>query len=335
MTGAISFDDWKLAQGFKPQNPNAAEVSATYVNQLDLNLVRQMVATQSAANDIAFYVCNHPGPVGMTQTEVNDVIDAGLNNQKLVACVAMEWSTTPGVNGGAPFTKFLTFGPDGSLLPSINLDGRGEKYMPGACVACHGGTQYNGHFPDKGNPSPLLGSGFLPFDTGNYLFSVGAGLTELEQSDAFHALNQLVVATEAPGRTSLATLIQGWYPDPASTVLNKEYVPSVWAAEAVQTPGADRFYREVIGSSCRTCHISMNTDFNWDNVILHPQDGHLTAQHVCGGTADVANNASMPNALISRDRVSERVNADPALASLTALYLGCTAPLPDPVYPKR
>jgi hypothetical protein len=335
MTGAISFDDWKLAQGFKPQNPNATEVSANYVNKMDLNLVRQMVATQSAANDIAFYVCNHPGPVGVTQDEVNDVIDVGLNNQKLVACVAMEWSTTPGVNGGAPFTKFLTFAPDGSLLPSINLDGRGEKYMPGACIACHGGTQYNGHFPDKGNPSPLLGAGFLPFDTGNYLFSVGAGLSELEQSDAFHALNQLVAATEAPGRTSLATLMQGWYPDPASTVLNKEYVPSVWAAEAVTTPGADVFYKEVIGSSCRTCHISMNVDFNWDNVILHPQDGHLTSQHVCGGTADVANNASMPNALISRDRVAERVNADPNLARLTALYLGCIAPLPDPVYPKR
>ena len=43
----------------------------------------------------------------------------------------------------------------------------------------------------------------------------------------------------------------------------------------------------------------------------------------------------MPNALTSRDRVSERVLADPALAALMTSFLGCAAPLPDPVYPRR
>ena len=51
--------------------------------------------------------------------------------------------------------------------------------------------------------------------------------------------------------------------------------------------------------------------------------------------ADVAVNASMPNALISRDRVAERVQADPSLAALMTTFLGCDVPLPDPVYPKR
>ena len=43
----------------------------------------------------------------------------------------------------------------------------------------------------------------------------------------------------------------------------------------------------------------------------------------------------MPNALVSRDRVAERVRADPALAALMTQFLGCDAPRPDPVYPAR
>jgi len=43
---------------------------------------------------------------------------------------------------GLPFARFLIFGPNGDLLPSVNLDGNGEKFVPGACVACHGGRNY-------------------------------------------------------------------------------------------------------------------------------------------------------------------------------------------------
>jgi mono/diheme cytochrome c family protein len=337
----ISFEDWKSQQQFAPYNTTLPQVSADYINKMDLNLMRHMVATQSAANDIAFYVCNHPGPVGSTQTEVDQVIAVGQANQKLVACVAMEWSTSPGVNNGLPFTKFLTFAADGTLLPSVNLDGRGEKYMPGACVACHGGSQYNGSFAKQGNPSPLLGSGFLPFDTGNYLFGSGAGLSEVAQSASFRALNQLVSATALnpnlsptdPAQPPVVPLVQGWYADGTNN-LNKNYVPPVWlAADAQpQTVGAALFYQQIVGSSCRTCHASLGPTYDWDSTLLSPS---RASTHVCGGTDALALNASMPNALISRDRVSERVLANPALGALMTQFLGCTTPLPDPVYPKR
>ncbi|MDE2452827.1 MAG: hypothetical protein KGL43_04475, partial [Burkholderiales bacterium] len=237
MIGAISLDDWLRQHGFAPYAGTNAQVAATYVNRMDLNLVRQMFATQKSAQDIAFYVCNHPGPDGSSQAEVDAAIDtvtAGVNN---VACVAMEWSVTPGVNNNQPFTKFLTFAPDGSLLASVNLDGRGEKYMPGTCVACHGGSVYNGRLPDQGNPSPYLGSGFLPFDTGNYLFSSAPGLSEAEQSDSIHALNLLVMATEASTTTPTSQLIQGWYAS-GSTTLDKNYLPPAWQAAEAATPGA-------------------------------------------------------------------------------------------------
>ena len=338
MVAPISFDDWKRRLQFKPYAGSNTEITANFINKVDLNLVRRMVATITAPDSIAFYVCNHPGPKGSTQTEVDQVIETGMRDEKRVACVAMEWSTSPGVNGGVPFTKFLTFAPDGSLLPSINLDGRGEKYMPGTCVACHGGTQYNGRFPSKGNPSPLLGARFLPFDTGNFYFGSSAAFTEQSQVDALFSLNQLVRATEkttAPVTDTATTrLVDGWYAK--GRALDKSYVPGNWRVDETQVAnaGASRFYREVIGSSCRTCHTSLGSNFDWDSLGPLAMKGRAET-HVCGGTADIALNASMPNALVSRNSVAERVKADPALAALMRTFLGCDAPRPDPAYPRR
>ncbi|MBQ5963905.1 hypothetical protein [Massilia sp. ZL223] len=338
MTDAISFDDWKRKHRFAPFGGSNTEVRANYINRWDLNLVRRMVATSNSPDSMAFYVCNHPGPDGSSQIEIDQVLDTGLKGENQVACVAMEWTSSPGVNNGVPFTKFLTFAPNGSLLPSINLDGRGEKYMPGACVACHGGTQYNGRFPEKGNPSPFLGSRFLPFDTGNYLFGSSAALTEQAQSDALYLLNQMVRATERTGAqapdSATTRLIDGWYA--SGKTLDKGYLPPAWRVDETQsaTAGASKFYHEVIGTSCRTCHTALGDNFDWDKRGPLAMRS-LSATHVCGGTHDLARNASMPNALVTRNNMAARVKADPALAGLMRTFFGCDTPLPDPVYPKR
>lgn len=356
----ITLDDWQRQHRLAPYDSGNPQVSAVYINRMDLNLVRRMYATQTAPDNIAFVVCNHPGPDGSSQAEVDQVLATGLADQNRVACVAMEWSTSPGINTDSngvplPFTKFLTFAPDGTLLASINLDGRGEKYMPGACVACHSGTQYNGGFSDRGTPSPYLGAGFLPFDTGNYLFGSGAGLSEAAQSLSLHDLNMLVKATDKYSTNpSLSRLIDGWYPSvetattlckpypSGSTALCKEYVPPQWVAAEATHPGASTLYREVVGGVCRTCHVAMGSDirnqkFDWDShpeFLLSTNSNAYT--HFCGGTPDVALNASMPNALISRDRLADRISADPALATLLMqTYLGCVTPKPDPAYAKQ
>jgi hypothetical protein len=49
----------------------------------------------------------------------------------------------------------------------------------------------------------------------------------------------------------------------------------------------------------------------------------------------VAINASMPNALISRDRLADRISADPELAALMSQFLGCVSPSADPAYAKK
>jgi len=327
-SGAISFSDWKTQNGFG----KGADVAANYINQRDLNLVRRMVATRSASGGVAFYVCNAPGPDGKSQTEIDRVLEEGIDDKNKVACVAMEYTPVAGANGGQPLTKFFTFGPDETLLLSINLDGRGEKFMPGSCVACHGGTTYNGRFPEQASASPFLGSRFLPFDTGNYLFSSQSSLSEASQSEAFYQLNQLVLATEVDPNSATSRLINGWYAN--GHVLDKEFVPPVWQLADAQpaTAGAAQFYKEVIGISCRTCHVSLGAKFDWDDIVLDPS---RASANFCGGTADVAVNASMPNALISRDRLFEKIESDASLAALVEKFLGCSAPLPDPVYDKR
>ena len=325
----ISFDDWKRQNGFG----RASDVSAKYINARDLNLVRRMTATRSPSGGIAYYVCNAPGPDGSSQAEIDRVIHDAIDEKNEVACVAMEYTPVTGANGGQPITKFFTFGPDGALLLSINLDGRGEKYMPGSCVACHGGTTYNGRFPEQATASPDLGARFLPFDTGNYLFASDASLQEAAQSEAFYQLNQLVRATEVSDSTPTSRLVQGWYA--ASHVLDKSYVPPEWRAADADpaTAGAATFYKGVVAISCRTCHVSLRPQFDWNSKVLGRD--YDASTYFCGGTPDLALNASMPNALVSSDQLFGRIRSDEALAALVTKFLGCTAPEPDPVYAKR
>lgn len=354
MINPISLEQWKRDHHFQPYGSaqDYEEVSATYINQRDLNLVRRMVANKKRSGtgngtELAFYVCNHPGPVGLTQREADLVIDTGLTGDKRVACVAMAYSATPGTNNGLPFTKFLTFGPDGALLASVNLDGRGEKYLPGACVACHGGTQYVGRFPDAGSPSPNLAATFLPFDTGNFVFSTRLDLTETAQAAALRKLNQFVLDTNPTDATR--GLIEGWYGGPhlPSPNLDKNYLPTAWRTYAATTAGAgaDVLYQQVVSTSCRTCHTAM-VNHNWDGADSDSIPPLITnlgstlsrptgSRHICGGGPDLHVNASMPNALISRDRLQDQLQRDAQLSALVERFFGCKEPAADPLYPKK
>ena len=346
MVQPATMEEWKRAFALPPYSATGVQqASADYINKMDLNLVRRMTAAKTADDRIAFLVCNHPGPDGQTQAEINEVVSGALTGERLIACVGMTWSTLPGVNGGKPFTQFVTFGPDGSLLPSVNLDGRGEKFLPGACIACHGGSRVNGRFPETGRPSPDLGSGFLPFDTGNYFLSTAAGLTEAAQGDSFFKLNQLVRDTErldkltgqVTSATAVTRLIDGWYRN--GRTLDKEYVPNAWVQAQSGTDGqgqavadAAALYREVVGPSCRTCHVSMGPSFDWDSLPRRLTGAtDFVKWHVCGGGPSLAINASMPNALVSVDRVQESAKA----RALKKQFFGCESSLPDPAYGRR
>lgn len=264
--GAITFDQWRAKFGFSTDlaHPAPGELHAQFRNVGDLNLVRNHRAIKAGPEAIAYYVCNHAKASG------------AIPDSNLVACVAMEYSPTPGQNGGEPFTKFLTFGPNGRLYLSVNLDGRGEKFTPGNCVPCHGGDNYFQHFPESGagTHDGNIGAYFLPFDLDNFEFAATPGLTRADQEDQVRRLNLLLME---PGDSEMLTtpgmeLINGWYPGGAG-LQQTEFVPDGWqSALDVRLPSvargdsfdADELYLKVVKPSCRGCHITMGPKLGLD-----------------------------------------------------------------------
>ena len=301
LVGAISFNDWqrmvkigKFATGTQYQ--------ATYVNKEDLNLTRHHESISYGANNTAAVVCNHVGPKTDSQTDINTAIANAAAGLDLVACVAMDYMVHTGVNGGKPFTRFFIFGPSGQLLPSVNLDTRREKFVPGTCVVCHGGDKYAGHFPNGGRAANV-GGHFLPYDTGNFEFSTKVGLREVDQEEAIYNLNQNVL--KAGPTASGTSLINGWYA--SSHTLNKNYLPPSWAG---QSATAKSFYQNVLARSCRTCHVAMVEGYNFDHYsnitpggpFYRGEDATLdVGTTVCGGQ-QVMRAHSMPNSLITFNR---------------------------------
>lgn len=301
----ISFNDWKKSTGMQPfARGGATEYTATFINRVDLNLTRVHRSVAYGPNEVAAVVCNHLGPTDETQTAATTAISNAVAGRNLVACVAMDHAVTPLVNGGTAFTRFLIFGPSGDLLPSINLDGRREKFVPGVCVACHGGDRYAGRFPTDGTGSADIGARFLPYDIGNFSFSSSAGLGKSDQQIAIHDLN-LNVLRSTPNLVT-QELIAGWYA-PGSTILNETYLPASWVGKSILD---ERFYRFVYQHSCRTCHVAFSESLNFDHyanlfaVAPAPQNSSgadRTARSCDGASYPFMRNFSMPNSLRTHD----------------------------------
>jgi hypothetical protein len=277
--------------------------------------------------------------------------------RNLVACVAMDRSSDiVDVNGnktrdhfGEPFTRFLIFGPNGDLLPSVNLDGNGEKFVPGTCVACHGGNNYfalaNGKFPDgtfraplpsvpifggfpeTGEGGPDLQSYFLPYDVGNFLFSskhpntldnLQLPIFELN-SNAFLVDGDIAFQNlrSVPNTVSDAfdDLFDRWYH--GDIVFDLNALPPSSPRGGGAPPyedDTDKFYRNVVARSCRSCHVAMDgANFETKDPVRTTVIQNL----VCGQAAHkfpsgdpTASSYLMPNSQVTFDRfwLSDRTN---------------------------
>jgi hypothetical protein len=215
----------------------------------------------------------------------------------------------------------LIFGPNGALLPSINLDGRREKFVPGTCIVCHGGDHYAGHFLARNSAN--VGAHYLPYDTGNFEFSSVPGLTEADQEEAIHSLNQNVLNT---GPTvAERELIAGWYQ--SSHTLDKNYLPASWQG---QGPVATSFYQNVLARSCRGCHVAMVEGYNFDhyqNIYGDVNYRGTSAQDLtyvigCFGANSVFRSHSMPNSLVTFNRFWNSVGTSIDQQAISIAFLG-------------
>jgi len=147
----LTYDAWQRSVHIGPYvRSGTTQYSADFINRADLNLARQHISVSYGPQQTAAVVCNHLGPpakdpqqqLNPSQTDIDTAVLNAVANKNLVACVAMDYFAYPGVNNGKPFVRFMIFGPDGLLLPSVNLDGRAEKFVPGTCVVCHDGSHF-------------------------------------------------------------------------------------------------------------------------------------------------------------------------------------------------
>jgi hypothetical protein len=244
-TGAkTTLDSWLTNNCFDPKAANygvtpasLTSAHAVYTNNFDLGFGRDMYFTLCTASSPA--VVSGAAKVGdMAAVVLNYAsVEAAASKLNPINAVAMEYrAATDGSSGTHRFPKFYIFAPndrDGSFarVLSANFDHRGEKYLPGACIVCHGGTvptvktakfshpamstatQYP-TVTDPTNPSSQLGlgdvdAGFMPWDLDSFLYadtdlsfvglSVNKSLyTRSAMEPSLKKLNQLAYCTYQP-----------------------------------------------------------------------------------------------------------------------------------------
>lgn len=336
-----TLQSWLTANGFNPSAPDwGADAHAVYTNNFDLGLGRDMYLKANCASGTPSLAQMTPqqlyqaiGQCDVASVVVNYVgVQAAAQHLNSIVAVAMEYSAvTP---GGPRFTKFYAFAPDtrtGQLVrvTSVDLDHRGQKYLPQACVVCHGGT--------PGTVSGAAGSqqytratqvangdvsaGFLPWDLASLLYSdtdpgfsqksedasLRGQYTEANQLSQFHLLNAGAYLTAAdPNRFALLReLLEGWYggqglPGYSGTAsnFNANFVPAGWqtaTASSSSNPngnpaGSDTFYVNVFSKTCRSCHVmQVPAVSNGQTDNLSDGGGQGSGQAACASNAPAYN----------------------------------------------
>lgn len=238
-----TLNTWRNLVGFNI----GADATATYINANDLGFSRVMfVRKDPVTGVISSYVENYL-----------NLADA-IARQNLLATVAMEYNVAPGKDpldiNEPKFMSFFVFGADGDRDTSIDLDGRGAKFVPGLCNVCHGDRPkaiVNGIYPDSGNTNAR----FIPWDLDTYAFSdATATVSRAAQEPQFKVFNQTVLQTNV--NSAVKELVEGWYGGiglPANT-FNGQFVPAGWRAPLAPSNGT-QLYLQVVAPFCRACHM--------------------------------------------------------------------------------
>lgn len=283
---------YKAKNGF--ETGTGTEVNVVFGDRRDLGYGRRMYARQNPDGSLAFYVENYLIQAGPAYAYSPLNLDAAIvrDPKWIVGINAIEFS--PGPNGGAAFPKFYNYNPAGVRQLFVNLDNRGPKAMPGPCIGCHGGRGdaltppdatgkrrfnlvQNGVSQTRGDVQARMHQ----FEPDTFDFSATrAGFSRAEQEAAIKAINRMILCTypltepsphpeDACRRTvggsewegTAAALIKSAYGGdglPSATFVD-DYVPPSWEAA-----GQSTLYKEVIATSCRTCHAMRGTSAQSD-----------------------------------------------------------------------
>ena len=283
---------WRAANGF--DTSNGTQVTAVFGDSRDLGFGRRMTARQNPDGTLAFYVENYLVRTGAAYGFSTINLEAAIvrDPKSLVYVAGIEFS--PGPAGGASFAKFFNFNiVTGVRENLVDIDGRGDKAMPGPCITCHGGRA-DALTPSDASGKPRFNllqnavsrtrgdtQGQLPpFEVDDLQFSTTPGYTRAEQEAVLKTMNRMILcsyplpapstfpedacrrkASAGEWQGTAAALVKAAYG--GNGLPNQVYadlgVPASWTAA-----GQTSLYTTVIAPACRQCHIMRGTGMQSD-----------------------------------------------------------------------
>ena len=282
-----TLDKWKAANGFG--SGTGTEVNVIVGDVRDLGYGRNLTFRQNPNGTVAANVENYfvEAAAGYTYSRIN--LDAAIVKDQRQHKGTNAIEVTPGPNGGPNFTKFYTFDPGtGTRRLTIDMDGRGEKAMPGPCISCHGGRGDALTAPDasgkrlfnlvQNSVSQARGdvqARLHPLEPDAFDYSTVAGFSRAEQEAKMKIINKMVLCTYpivAPSafpedacrpaanrnewQGTAAAQLKAAYGGNGlpNAVFDDKYVPNSWLVA-----GQSTLYKEVVATSCRACHALRGT----------------------------------------------------------------------------
>jgi hypothetical protein len=317
---------WKAANGF--DTATGTQVTAVFGDSRDLGFGRRITARQNADGTLAFLVENYLIKTGAAYGFSPINLEAAIvgDPNALVYVAGIEFS--PGPAGGVSFAKFFNFNvATGVRENMVDIDGRGDKAMPGPCIACHGGRA------DALTPPNTSGQALFnllqntvsqtrgdtlgqlpPMEVDTFQFSTTPGYTLAEQEASLKTMNRMILcsyplpapsafpedacrrpASSGEWRGTAASLVKAAYggdglPNPAYASVD---VPASWT-----TAGQTTLYTTVIAPACRMCHIMRGTGRQSDIDFTTYEKFQSYADRVL---ATVVNRGDMPLAKLVYD----------------------------------
>ena len=164
-------------------------------------------------------------------------------------------------------TTFLVSNGADLVLPTVRLDTEGPKFVPFACISCHGGT-YNTA------TRKVDGSSLLPLDPG--LLSFASAGDKAAQEEKIRKINFMI--TLAQPNTAISAYLNGLYNGAigsAGASAQPDYVPSGWTQQA-------GFYRQIVRPHCAMCHLAAPPQWNFATYGNFISNKGLIYADVCG-----------------------------------------------------
>jgi len=277
--------DWKNINEFT----NGADQHIVFRDEFDLGYGRDIYAKVRSDGGFSFYVDNYVVQLssGDVSTYANLSIDAAIaaDTKYHIGSNAIEFSPIDSNNTNSDrIVKMFTFSSKDTngiqqRTLSIDMDGRGEKFMPTVCLVCHGGVLYplndDGSFPEQS----LRSGKFNILNPEHFAFKDIDGLSKSAQQPAIKEMNKLIHQSFAQMNARDEANLGHWNGEfamslgtiPYSTdfseeTYNQTAIPQGWLQNINRPDGVQRLYQEVIKPHCIACH-SLRGNNAGENVL--------------------------------------------------------------------